>query len=72
MFYYERERALERALRAMVRAAWKAVEAQERYDYWNQFGTGSTRARSADVKRDKALQALRDAEEQANEALNFS
>lgn len=60
---------IERAVRRLGRVARQAVAAQERYDYWTQFGTNSVRARRAETARDGALAALENAETDAEEVL---
>lgn len=71
-FHAQREVALERALRAMLRAARKAVVAQERYDYWTQFQTNSPTAQRAEERLVRAMEALDKAENQATEALDYA
>lgn len=64
-----RENLLEGALRAVVKVARPLAIAQERYDYWSQFGTHSTRMLSAEKKRDALLKELERAEVMADAAL---
>ncbi len=71
-FRLQREAALEKALRAMLRASRKAVTAQERCDYWLQFQTNSSRAQSAEANLRKALDTLSQAESLAQEALDYA
>lgn len=53
---------IERAVYRLMKAGRKAIDAQERYDYWTQFGTNSSRARNAETNRTKALADLDRAE----------
>lgn len=71
-FHAQREAALEKALRAMIRAARKAVVAQERYDYWTQFQTNSPTAQRAEERLVRAMEALDNAESLATEALDYA
>ncbi len=66
-----RERALEKSLLRMLRVARAAVVAQQKVDYWQQFGNRSKRRDIAEARYEKAIIALEAAEADAHEALHF-
>lgn len=65
-----KESRIERAVHRLMRAGRLAIHAQERFDFWSQFGTGSTRMHAAEARRDAAFADLDRAEVDAEEALD--
>jgi len=64
-----REDLLEIACKTMMKTARAAVQAQERMDYWQQFGTTSASEARATAMRDRLLEQLECAELMAQYAL---
>jgi hypothetical protein len=64
-----REDLLEVACKTLLSTARKAVIAQERWDYWSQFGTDSATERRAAATRNRLLDQLEHAETMARQAL---
>lgn len=52
----------------LSKAAYAAIDAQRRYDYWTQFQTNSNRAKKAEERLDACMKALEAADEELAQA----